>query len=81
MDKFILQEVAYNNGYEKGYADGFAEASPKMGFWKWTKDGDRVCSECGMLEPDCLPGACAIHKPEKRFCFFCGARLIYPEEQ
>lgn len=81
MDKFIISELSYKNGYEKGFADGVANAELKCGFWKWTKDGDRMCSECGMLEPDSLPGACAIYKPEKRYCFYCGARLIYPEEQ
>lgn len=81
MDEYTISELSYKNGYEKGFADGVASTERKFGFWKWTKDGNRICSECGMLEPDSLPGACAIYKPEKRFCFFCGTRLIYPEEQ
>ena len=52
-----------------------------FGFWKWTSDGNRVCSNCGMHEPDCLPGGCVIWDDEKRFCFHCGTRLIYPERE
>ena len=74
-------ELAFKNGYSEGYEKGVEEAGGKLGYWKWTKDGDRVCSRCGMLEPDCLPGACVIWPKEKRYCFHCGARLIYPEEQ
>ena len=74
-------ELAFKNGYSEGYEKGVEEAGGKLGYWKWTKEGDRVCSRCGMLEPDCLPGACVIWPNEKRYCFHCGARLIYPEEQ
>lgn len=89
MDEHTFGELAFKNGYDKGYEEGFNKGysqavdavGQKLGFWKWTKDGDRICSCCGMLEPDSLPGACAIYKPEKRYCFYCGARLIYPEEQ
>ena len=81
MDKYTVSEISYKNGYKKGYEAGIEEAGGKLGCWKWTKDGNRQCSICGMLEPDSLPGACAIYKPEKRYCFHCGARLIYPEEQ
>ena len=51
-----------------------------FGVWKWTPDGNRVCSNCGMLEPDSLPGGCNIWLDEKRFCFYCGTRLLRPEE-
>ena len=86
MDAYTASEISYNNGYEKGYKDGFADGSKdgngqRIGFWKWTKDGNRVCSHCGTLEPDSLPGACAIYSSEKRYCFFCGTRLIYPKGQ
>lgn len=51
-----------------------------IGVWKWTPDGNRVCSNCGMLEPDSLPGGCAIWDNEKRYCFHCGARLLMPNK-
>ena len=57
MDEHTFGELAYKNGYSKGYEEGIKEAGGKLGFWKWTKDGNRICSECGMLEPDSLPGA------------------------
>ena len=97
MNTYATNELAYMDGYEqgydKGYDDGYNEGFDKgyhqavetigvrIGFWKYTSDGSRKCSECGMLEPDSLPGACTIYEPEKRYCFYCGARLIYPEKQ
>ena len=53
---------------------------PQLGVWKWTPDGNRVCSNCGMLEPDRLPGGCAIWDDEKRYCFHCGTRLLMPNK-
>lgn len=87
-----MNNIYYENGYRAGHEEGYdigwedgykagKEINRTTGFWKWTKDGNRICSECGMLEPDSLPGACAIYPSEKRYCFFCGARLIYPREQ
>ena len=89
MNAFTATEEAFKNGYEKGYQEGYEKGFdegarqnvPPTGFWKWTSDGNRVCSKCGMLEPDSLPGACTLYPSEKHYCFYCGARLIYPEEQ
>ena len=89
MNAFTASEEEFKNGYEKGYREGYSvgfdegaqQNAPPTGFWKWTPEGNRVCSKCGMLEPDSLPGACAINPSEKRYCFFCGARLIYPKGQ
>ena len=51
-----------------------------MGVWKWTSNGNRECPNCGMLEPNCLPGGGAIYDDEKRYCFYCGTRLFHPDE-
>lgn len=95
MDPYTLQEQAYQRGYEKGFEDGRAEGfkagynqsitdgiqdNAGIGVWKWNKDGDLVCSNCGMLEPDSLAHGCTIWPQEKRFCFYCGTRLLRPEE-
>lgn len=71
----------HEDGYKKGYEDALLEVDvPGTGVWKWTKEGDKICSNCGMLEPDCLPGACVIWPQEKRYCFYCGTRLLQPED-
>lgn len=51
-----------------------------IGVWEWTSDGNRKCSNCGMLEPDCLPGGSVIWLDEKRYCFHCGTRLLLSED-
>ena len=89
MNAFTAAEEAFKNGHEKGYREGYEKGFdegarqnvPPTGFWKWTSEGHRVCSKCGMLEPAVLAGAHAVYESEKRYCFYCGARLIYPEEQ
>ena len=42
MDEYTISELSYKNGYEKGFADGVASTERKFGFWKWTKDGNRI---------------------------------------
>ena len=54
--------------------------SGTLGVWKYDSEGDLHCSKCGMTEPDSLPKGCAIWPKEKRFCFYCGARLLHPDE-
>ncbi len=89
MDKMMIAEEAYKNGYkrgfeegrQKGYEDALLEIDvPATGVWKWNADGNKTCSNCGMLEPDCLPGASVIWPQEKRYCFYCGTRLLQPED-
>ena len=72
----------YHIGYKRGYADGLSanRESRPIGVWKYDSDGNLYCSYCGMLEPDCLPGACVIWPDEKRYCFMCGTRLLRPDE-
>lgn len=54
--------------------------SGTLGVWKYDSEGDLHCSKCGMTEPDSLPKGCTIWPEEKRFCFYCGARLLHPDE-
>lgn len=75
MKPYEATEQSYKNGYKDGYNKAVEEGAIKLSFWKMNSDGDKVCAKCGMLEPDCLPGACAIYPHEKRYCFYCGARM------
>ena len=90
MDVYTATEISYKNGYDAGYKQGFIDgwnerddqgAAPRMGVWKLTPDGTRVCSHCGMPESNCIPGGGAIYDREKNFCFKCGTRLIFPKGQ
>lgn len=83
MKSYDIAEQSYKNGYEKGFQAGYnkavEEGQLRTSFWKWAPDGDKICAECGMLEPDCLPGACVIWPHEKRYCFYCGRKMINVE--
>ena len=90
MDPHNATEISYKNGYSAGYKQGFTDgwnerdnqgAAPRMGVWKLTPNGTRVCSHCGMPEPNHIPGDDAICDQEKNFCFKCGTRLIFPKGQ
>ena len=54
--------------------------SGTLGVWKYDSEGNLHCSKCGMTEPDSLPKGCIIWSEEKRFCFYCGARLLHLDE-
>lgn len=62
------------------YKKPSVDNSRTLGVWKYDSEGNLHCSKCGMMEPDSMPKGCTIWPDEKRYCFFCGARLLHPND-
>ena len=74
MDKYTLQELAYQNGYTAGLEDG---AKNHESEWIYGDNSEIICKACGTRQAKFYGTGEAVPRDEQNFCHYCGSKMTY----